>query len=287
MRTVGIGLLLAAGLWSPVFAGGVDVASVATPVSRVIAGETVWEGDVLIDGVVIVTKTGTLTVSAGTTVRFVPRDDDSDGIGDSELRVEGKLMVQGSSDGPVLFTSAAEQPQAADWKYIMVNHARGVSMTNTVIEYAFSAVQVHYTRGTFNSLTARHNVDGFRFSTAPVSLAGSLLTDNENGIRFEERGAGANIRKNRIVRNRVGVFAVVKCRGLTVFAGNVIEENSNYNVKLGIDQSEDVPMKDNWWGSGESAAIEEAFFDGRMEYGLGRVLYEPFLGKRPDLPPTR
>jgi hypothetical protein len=283
MRAVGIGLLLAAGILSPVLADEVDV----TPVSRVITGETVWKGDVLIDGVVIVTETGTLTVSAGTTVRFVPRDDDSDGIGDSELRVEGKLMVQGSSDGPVLFTSAAAQPQAADWKYIMVNHARGVSMTNTVIEYAYSAVQVHYTRGTFKSLTVRHNVDGFRFSTAPVSLAGSLLTDNENGIRFEERGAGANIRKNRIVRNRVGVFAVVKCRGLTVFADNAIEENSDYNVKLGIDQSEDVPMKDNWWGSRENAVIEEAFYDGRMEVGLGRVLYEPFLGKRPDLPPTR
>jgi hypothetical protein len=283
IRAVGIGLLLAAGLWSPVLVDGGDV----TPVSHIIAGETVWDGDVLVDGVVIVTETGTLTISAGTTVRFAPRDDDLDGIGDSELRVEGKLMVQGSSDGPVLFTSAAAQPQAADWKYIMVNHARGVSMANTVIEYAYSAVQVHYTRGTFINLTARHNVDGFRFSTAPVSLEDSLLTDNVNGIRFEERGAGADIRKNRIVRNRVGVFAVVKCRGLTVFANNTIEENSDYNVKFGIDQSEDVPMKDNWWGSGESAAIEEAFFDGRMEYGLGRVLYEPFLGKRPDLPPTR
>ncbi|MDF1535359.1 MAG: NosD domain-containing protein [bacterium] len=275
-------LVLAAGFWMPVVAAA-DI----TPVVQVVSGETTWEGDVLIDGVVIVTQTGILTVRAGTTVRFVPRDDDSDGIGDSELRVEGELKVQGTPDDPVLFTSAAAAPEPADWKYVMVNHAHGVSMANSVIEYAYSGVQVHYTRGVFTGLTARHNVDGFRFSTAQVSLTGSLLIENENGIRFEERGAGADIRKNRIVRNRVGVFAVVKCRGLTVFAENAVEENSDYNVKLGIDQSEDLPMAGNWWGKAEAAAIESGFFDGRVEEGLGKVLFEPFLTDRPALARTR
>jgi hypothetical protein len=283
VRIVGLVLIFMSGILVPAFAAGDDV----TPITRVVDGETVWEGNVLIDGVVIVTETGVLTVAAGTTVQFVPRDDDSDGIGDSELRVEGELKVQGTKSAPVLFTSAAESPGPADWKYVMVNHARGVSMSNTVIEYAYSGVQVHYTRGTFTGITARHNVDGFRFSTAPVSLTKSLLTENENGIRFEERGAGAVIRENRVVRNRIGVFAVVKCRGLTVFDGNVIEENGDYNVKLGINQSDDIPMKGNWWGSEESSSIENTFFDGRVEAGLGRVEFEPYLKERPALARTR
>ena len=41
IRAVGIGLLLAAGLWSPVLVDGGDV----TPVSHIIAGETVWDGN--------------------------------------------------------------------------------------------------------------------------------------------------------------------------------------------------------------------------------------------------
>jgi hypothetical protein len=285
MRIVTLGLIyasFASAVLSPTFASGEDV----TPIMQVIDGDTIWEEKVLIDGVVIVTETGTLTVTAGTTVRFVHRDDDSDGIGDSELRVEGELKVLGTKDAPVLFTSAAAAPGTADWKYVMVNHARGVSMTHTVIEYAYSGVQVHYTRGTFTGLTARYNVDGFRFSTAPVSLTESLLTENENGIRFEERGAGAVIRGNRVVRNRIGVFAVVKCRGLTVIDGNVIEENGDYNVKFGINQSEDVPMIGNWWGRADAASIEKTFFDGRIEEGLGRVEFEPYLKERPALAQT-
>ena len=128
---------------------------------------------------------------------------------------------------------------------------------------------------------ARHNVDGFRFSTAPVTLENSLLTQNVNGIRFEERGAGATVRRNILSGNKVGVFAVIKCRGLTVFEGNLFEKNLDYNVKMGQRQSEDIPMKENWWGHLESAAIKDTFFDGRIEPELGRVVFEPYLKKRP------
>ena len=84
-----------------------------------------------------------------------------------------------------------------------------------------------------------------------------------------------------------GIFAVVKCRGLTVFDGNTIEDNSDYNVKLGISQSEDIPLEGNWWGSSENAAIEETFFDGRRSAGLGKVEFEPFLKERPSLARTQ
>ncbi len=253
-----------------------------TPIQRVLSGETRWEGDVSIDGVVIVTGEGSLSIGAGSRVLFTPRDDDGDGIGDSELRVEGVLRVEGTPDNPVLFTSAAALPAAADWKYIMINHARGAHVEHAVIQYAYSGIQVHYTRGTFRGLVARHNVDGFRFSTAPVLLENSLLTRNENGIRFEERGAGAVIRGNRITRNRIGVFAVIKCRGLTAFENNSIDENTDYAVKMGLEQREDLPMDGNYWGPVDPEKIPESFFDGRIEPSLGKVLYTPHLEERPE-----
>jgi hypothetical protein len=214
-------------------------------------------------------------------VVFSVRDDDGDGIGDSELRVEGSLNVTGTEKNPVIFTSAAADPEPADWKYIMINHADSASVNNAVVEYAYSGIQIHYTRGSFSGLVARHNVDGFRFSTAPVTLENSLLTNNVNGIRFEERGAGAVIRNNRITRNQIGVFAVIKCQGLTTFENNSINDNSDYAVKMGIRQTEDVPMKGNWWGVDDPGTISTGFFDRRRESGLGRVLFEPFLTERP------
>jgi len=102
-----------------------------------------------------------------------------------------------------------------------------------------------------------------------------------NGIRFEERGAGATIRRNVVSGNEVGVFAVIKCRGLTVFEENIFEKNLDYNVKMGERQTEDIPMKGNWWGQIEPQAIEDTFFDGRIEPEVGRVLFEPYLMERP------
>jgi hypothetical protein len=250
-------------------------------VQEVIEGPVQWNGEIVIDGIVIVRDGGELTVGPGTKVGFVPRDIDGDGIGDSELRVEGVIRVNGTSDHPVVFTSTGENPAPADWKYVMINHAREARVTYAIFEYAFSGVQIHYTRGTFSRIAVRHNVDGFRFSTAPVVLEESWLEQNDNGIRFEERGSGAIIRNNVITGNRNGIFAVVKCRGLTEFSGNIIENSAGYSVKLGDRQVEDLNLEGNWWGSTDRSAISSSFFDQTMEPALGRVIFEPYLESRP------
>ena len=267
-------VLLWATLASPA-AGPVDVTA--------IDGSERWAGEVKVDGVVVVGPDGELSIEAGTRVVFVPRDDDGDGIGDSELRIEGRLTVEGTEREPVLFTSGAPQPAAADWKYLMINHAREAVVRHAIFEYAYSGVQVHYTRALFDGIVSRHNVDGFRFSTAPVTLRSSLLFANENGIRFEERGAGAVIEGNRIAANRVGIFAVVKCRGLTSFSGNAVVGSGEYAVKLGQEQVYDLPIQGNWWGTDDPLRITSAFFDGRVESSLGRVLFEPFLTAEPKI----
>ena len=250
-------------------------------ISKVIEAREKWSGEVRVDGVVIVREGGELTIAPGTKVLFIPGDVDGDGIGDSELRVEGALIVEGTAERPVIFTSAARNPAPADWKYVMINHARRAEVRYAIFEYAFSGVQIHYTRGSFEHIVSRYNVDGFRFSTAPVTLRESFLTRNDNGIRFEERGVGAVIEDNVIAENRMGIFAVVKCRGVTRFTGNILENNSSYSVKLGDEQHEDLPLAGNWWGTTDAGDIESTFFDAGMEPEMGRVLFRPYLKKRP------
>ena len=57
--------------------------------------------------------------------------------------------------------------------------------------------------------------------------------------------------------------------------------STEYNVKIGQRQSEDLEFRSNWWGSAEASSIEERFFDGRKDAALGQVLYEPFLKAPP------
>ena len=268
--------ILIVGLFLPIKAdAGINI-------TEVIEGRKEWSGEVTVKGVVIVKKGAMLTVARGTVVRFFPEDLDGDGIGDAELRVEGSIYILGTEKEPVVFTSASERPAPADWKFLMINHADEARVEYAVFEYAFSGVQIHYTRGTFRKIVSRHNVDGFRFSTAPVVLEDSILMCNENGIRYEERGAGAVIRNNIISGNRVGIFAVVKCKGLTSITGNNIAGNRSYNVKMGIEQTRDINISGNWFGHADPEKVAESFFDGRIEPELGTVQFEPTLKKRSE-----
>jgi len=83
-----------------------------------------------------------------------------------------------------------------------------------------------------------------------ATIEESVLTENEIGLFVRERGSGLAIRKNNF-------FA-----------------NSDYNIRSGDFNTEDIPAAGNWWGTLDPAAT---FYDGRQEEGVGRVLFEPFL----------
>jgi hypothetical protein len=61
---------------------------------RVIDADTVWQGEILIDGVVVVARKATLTIAPGSIIRFRRADRNRDGIGDAELRVLGRLVAE-------------------------------------------------------------------------------------------------------------------------------------------------------------------------------------------------
>lgn len=65
--------------------------------------------------------------------------------------------------------------------------------------------------------------------------------------------------------------------GVRIFENNIV--NHGYNVKVGVEQRDDLDFRGNWWGTPVPAAIVESFFDKRREGSIGRVLYEPFLEK--------
>src|SRR5512145_1212423 len=77
--------------------------------------DTVWDGEVLVDGILTVAPGVTLEIRPGTTVRLTPFDSNGDGIGEHELFIQGRLLALGSIERPVLFTSAAQQPRPGDW----------------------------------------------------------------------------------------------------------------------------------------------------------------------------
>ncbi len=239
--------------------------------SGVIESKVVWSGEVRIDGIVTVKKSGHLVIEPGTRILFEPRDDDGDGIGDAELLIEGSLTARGTKEEPIIFTSAADQPKPADWKYLYLDFARDVEINYIVSEYAYSGLQVHFCRARVTNSIFRYNVDGLRFSTVNLFVAGNRMHDNQHGLRYEERGSEAMIHHNDIQNNEVGIFVVTRSTDRAQIKKNNITGNRQYNVKLGWQQPGDVTLPNNWWGSLTPDAVKETFLDHKIDVSLGHV----------------
>lgn len=235
----------------------------------VIEGEELWRGDVRIRGKVTVKKGARLQIRPGTRVIFEPLDLDGDGIGDGEILVEGSFQALGTAELPILLTSAGATPKPGDWKFLYFDFARDVRIAHMISEYAYSGVQIHFCKAQVTDSEFRYNVDGVRFSTAHIELAGNLIHHNRHGIRFEERRGGGRVHHNRISDNEVGIFAVTRAENRTVFELNNIEDNSDYQVKMGLEQSADLSFPRNWWGRGDASA--QRFLDFLYDRKLGRV----------------
>ncbi len=238
---------------------------------HVIAGEAVWSGEVRIDGIVTVKKTGRLVIEPGTRILFEPRDDDGDGIGDAELFVEGALIARGTKESPILFTSAAEQPKPSDWKYLYLDFAKEAELDFVISEYAYSGLQIHFCRARVTNSIFRYNVDGLRFSTVNLFAAGNQMYENRHGLRYEERGSAAVVSYNDIQNNEIGVFVVTRSDDKALIEQNNIANNSQYNVKMGWQQPGNATLPDNWWGMSDADAIQETFFDQKYDASLGAV----------------
>jgi len=268
-------VLLSALLWSGCSAPhpGPEVLELG---DHAISGVAVWRGEVLIRGVVTVTKEGHLTIAPGTRVRFARIDRDGDGIGDAELLVEGGLVARGTAEAPIIFTSAAADPAPADWKYLYLDFAREGEIEHIISEYAYSGIQVHFCKARIRNSVFRHNVDGVRFSTVNLEVSGNLIHDNAHGLRYEERRSTARIHHNTFRDNQIGLFVVTRSSGGALIELNNILDSRNYQVKFALEQRDDVAFPRNWWGTPNP---EEQFFDRRRDPALGRASApEPLSG---------
>jgi hypothetical protein len=237
----------------------------------VIEDDAVWSGEVRITGVVVVKKSGHLTILPGTRVLFEKVDRDGDGIGDSELLVEGGIVARGTAEAPILFTSAADEPQKADWKFLYLDFARQGVIEHIVSEYAFSGIQVHFCKASIRNSVFRHNIDGVRFSTVNLEVADNLIHDNTHGLRYEERRGRAHVHHNEIRDNDIGIFVVTRSDDSSLITRNNITRSRLYQVKLGLDQHGDVTFPANWWGTTDPSEIEKSFLDQSFDPALGKV----------------
>lgn len=222
--------------------------------------DTTWHGDIMIGGSVTVVPGINLAISPNTKVLF------SNGAG---LIVKGRIIARGEKNAGITFASLKAQ-SAGEWDEILLEHAEGSVFSNCTFENATWALHSHFTDLRVEGCSFMKNYGGMRFTSGPIEVRHSFFGENVIGLRAF-RG-NARITENVITGNRIGIFVREKGGGLTIKKNNIFA-NSEYNIRIGDFNDEDVDARDNWWGE---VIPTDTIFDGRREPGIGTVIFEPY-----------
>jgi outer membrane protein assembly factor BamB len=234
--------------------------------------DTVWQGEIVIDGAVRVVKGAHLTIQPGTHISFVRRDLDRDGLGDGTLIVEGSLSAIGTAAEPILFYSSEENPRPGDWLEIRVDFSKETVLRYCEIRDSAHTLHAHFTKGSMTDCVVRGNIDGSRLGEARFVLSNNLYEDNI-GKAINFRNSNVEITHNIFRRNGSGIFLFETDRN------SLIEQNNFYenmvNVRLGDFFKGEVRFKNNWWGTTDMKKIEELIHDSQDDSDIGTVSTAP------------
>ena len=149
--------------------------------------DTVWSGEVLIDGILTVAPGTTLEIRPGTIIRFTFFDSNGDGLGEHEVFIQGVLRALGSAEAPIRFTSAESAPQPGAWGAINLMASEVASeLSFCVIEYAYRGFHGHFAQARLQDDEFRRNVRGAQFQESEVSFTRCRFVDNVNGLQFRD-----------------------------------------------------------------------------------------------------
>jgi len=182
-----------------------------------------------------------------------------------------------------------------DWSYLLFFVSGDENIIKyCIFEYAFTGVQVHFSKAVITDSVFMKNHEGIRFGRTELRVEHNDLLDNTYGVRFTRLEGPVEIIYNNIKGNDIGIFHVPSNQNIVDFSEtflkkgtyhnmqpvvryNNISYNDEYNYRLGERQGYNILLKDNWWGSREDREIAGMIYDEKKDSTLGSVVYKPFF----------
>ena len=279
------------------------------------SGTVIVNGDILVPpGVTLTVLPGT-TVKFKRIDENSPQNMfgiDSPYYPETELIVRGRLVAKGTARETIVFTSAEVDARPKDWGAINFLGSDGNEIEYAKILFAYNGVHGHGSSAVIsNTEFAKcgvgvsfkmeeetkdapwygkpsnmvitncrflNNKGGIGFRNATGTISGNLIEDNKFFGIFPKEKSAVKVTGNQITGNKKGVY-LYQAREV-VFRQNNIYGNRDYDVAVAEAQDFDIDMSGNWFGTINTAKIDEMIFDRKDDAELGEVKYEPFLKKR-------
>ncbi len=246
-----------------VIAGGTPVsgnflAGALTTPTTLTAGATY---DVV--GSYLVASGGSLTIPAGTTLRFV------DG---AEINTKGALSIQGTATSPVVLTSRSASPTRGIWKGIVIDAGSGSVVDHAQILWATNAVWVNGVSATVsNSQIGSFSGIGIYMTSGGGTLSGNTIDNgNDTGTGIHLVDSSPAITGNTISNAQVGIY-LFGASSPTINGHNVISSN-RIGVQLNAGAAarpnpgvNDNDLFDNVWAPGDVRNLQISGYYGTAD----------------------
>ena len=169
-----------------------------------IGEDTTWEGEVLIDGTVMVAPVARLTLAPGTVVRFSFRDTDADGVGESELFIQGRLLAEGTREAPIVFTALGGAGRGR-WGAInlMGTDAEESRLAWCLVESGFRGLHSHFSRFRVEHSIFRDNYRSIQFQESTAAITDCAVSGSASALRF--RDSTAAVENLSVFGNTLGI----------------------------------------------------------------------------------
>ena len=173
--------------------------------SQTITEDTVWRGEVLLEGAVVIAPQATLTIESGTVIRS--RRSSAD-LGDMPvLLIQGRCVAAGTREKPILFTSSYVLPQAGDWQGVVILASEKKNLFEQCrFEGAETGLEALYSNITIKNSSFEKCLTGARFQDCLLVQTGGGARDCGTGISISE--SEADLRELEITGNGRGMNIV-------------------------------------------------------------------------------
>ena len=168
---------------------------------RLLSEDTVWRGEVLVEGALTVAPQATLSIEPGTVVRFRHR-----GARPALLLVEGRLVASGAKESPILFSSTFAVPAAADWQGITILGSEKKNLLeNCRIVGAQTGLEALFSSVTLKNVRVERSSTGMRLQDTLLAMEGGGAFDCDLGFGLSD--AEVTLRGVGMDGNRLGLSA--------------------------------------------------------------------------------
>jgi hypothetical protein len=196
---------------------------------EVLLGDVVWQGHLLIDGLIRLPPGNRLIILPGTVVEFKKKDSNGDGIGENGLMLQGVLIAKGTAENPILFRSAEKEKNRGDWDAINIFNSDGAQ---NLIEYcqledAYRGLHFHFANVAVQNSIFRNNYRGVQFQESAAALRKNIFHGNISAV--QARDSQITFNDNKLLHN---IFGASFFRSHLDIRGNTFGGNLDFGLKI-------------------------------------------------------